>query len=126
MPVREPANAVPADPDVIFQFRDPDEDLAARSARRVFGAGREGGGEEEGRRSPPTTWARSEAMPSQEEIRRVRRLIERVKADLDDLTAEERAQIGDAVAVVRRSRSVMLGMPRIGQPLPDVHTTRTA
>jgi predicted trehalose synthase len=71
-------------------------------------------------------WARSEAMPSQEEIRWVRRLIERVKADLDDLTAEERAQIGEAVTVVRRSRSVMLGMPRIGQPLPDVHTTRTA
>ncbi len=71
-------------------------------------------------------WARSEAMPSQEEIRRVRRLIERVKADLGDLTTEEQAQIGEAVAVVRRSRSVMLGMPRIGQPLPDVHTTRTA
>lgn len=71
-------------------------------------------------------WARSEAMPSQEEIRRVRRLIDRVKADLGDLTAEEQAQIGEAVAVVRRSRGVMLGMPRIGQPLPDVHTTRTA
>ncbi|MFE4801991.1 hypothetical protein ACFRFL_45500 [Streptomyces sp. NPDC056708] len=71
-------------------------------------------------------WARSEAMPSQEEIRRVRRLIERVEADLDDLTVEEQAQIGEAVAVVRRSRSVMLGMPRIGQPLPDIHTTRSA
>ncbi|WP_421109008.1 hypothetical protein [Streptomyces sp. NEAU-S77] len=34
-------------------------------------------------------WARSEAMPSEEEIRRVRRLIDRVKADLGDLTAEE-------------------------------------
>lgn len=71
-------------------------------------------------------WARSEATPSEEEIRRVRRLIERVKADLGDLTDEEQAQLGEAVAVVRRSRSVMLGMPRIGQPLPDVHTTRTA
>lgn len=65
-------------------------------------------------------WARSEAMPSDEEIRRVRRLIARVKADLGDLSAEEQAQIQEAVAVIRRSRSVMLGMPRIGQPLPDV------
>lgn len=56
----------------------------------------------------------------------MRRLIDRVKADLSDLTAEEQAQIGEAVAVVRRSRSVMLGMPRIGQPLPDVHTTTSA
>ncbi|MCX4404064.1 hypothetical protein OG840_20535 [Streptomyces sp. NBC_01764] len=35
-------------------------------------------------------WARSEATPSEEEIRRVRRLIERVKADLGDLTDEDR------------------------------------
>ncbi|MGW8557674.1 hypothetical protein [Streptomyces tubercidicus] len=65
-------------------------------------------------------WARSEAVPSEEEIRRVRRLINRVKADLDDLSEEERAQIEEAVALVRRSRPVMLGMPRVGQPLPDV------
>ncbi|MER8118984.1 hypothetical protein [Streptomyces sp. NPDC094031] len=70
-------------------------------------------------------WARAEAMPSQEEIRRVRRLINRVKADLDDLTEEEQAQIQQAVAVVRRGRSVMLGMPRVGQPLPDVRPRRT-
>ncbi len=69
-------------------------------------------------------WARSEATPSEEEIRRVRRLIERVKADLDDLTPEEQAQIEEAVAVVRRGRTVMLGMPRIGQPLPDVRLRR--
>ncbi|MGW1848370.1 hypothetical protein [Streptomyces sp. NPDC001966] len=65
-------------------------------------------------------WARSEAAPSEEEIRRVRRLISRVKADLDDLSPEERSQIEEAVAVVRRSRTVMLGMPRIAQPMPDV------
>ena len=69
-------------------------------------------------------WARAEAMPSEEEIRRVRRLIKRVKADLDDLTEEERAQIEQAVAVVRRGRTVLLGMPRIGQPLPDVRPKR--
>jgi hypothetical protein len=61
-------------------------------------------------------WARSDALPSEEEIRRVRRLIERAKADLDALTPEEQAQIEEAVTVVRRGRTVMLGMPRIGQP----------
>jgi len=52
-------------------------------------------------------------MPSDEEIRRVRRLIERVRAGLDDLTEQERAEIQQAVAVVRRSRATMLGMPRM-------------
>ncbi|WP_369780019.1 hypothetical protein [Streptomyces sp. R33] len=71
-------------------------------------------------------WARSEAMPSDEEVRRVRRLINRVRADLDDLTEEEQAQIGQAVSIVRRGRSVMLGMPRIRQPRPDVRPRRSA
>ncbi|MFF8513391.1 hypothetical protein ACF064_35625 [Streptomyces sp. NPDC015492] len=70
-------------------------------------------------------WARSQAMPSEEEIRRVRRLIERVRTDLDDLTPEDRAQIEQAVGVVRRSRTVLLGMPRVRQPLPDVRPKRT-
>lgn len=69
-------------------------------------------------------WARSEAMPSEEEIRRVRRLITRVKADMDDLSDEEHAQIEEAVAAVRRARAVMLGMPRVGQPNPDVRPWR--
>jgi HPt (histidine-containing phosphotransfer) domain-containing protein len=55
-------------------------------------------------------WARSEAMPSDEEIRRVRRLIARVKADLGNLSVEEQAQIEEAVAVIRRGRTVLLGM----------------
>ncbi|WP_331759473.1 site-specific integrase [Streptomyces sp. NBC_01579] len=71
-------------------------------------------------------WARSEAMPSEDEIRKVRRLISRVKADLDDLSAEERTQIEQAISVVRRTRTVMLGMPRVGQPLPDVRPRRSA
>ncbi|KOV27304.1 hypothetical protein ADK90_02250 [Streptomyces sp. XY413] len=70
-------------------------------------------------------WARTQAMPSEEEIRRIRRLIDRVQNDLDDLTPEERAHIEQAVAVVRRSRTVMLGMPRVRQPLPDVRPVRT-
>jgi hypothetical protein len=56
-------------------------------------------------------WAVAEAMPSEEEIRRVRRLIQRVKAGLDDLTEQERAEIQQAVAMVRRSQATMLGMP---------------
>ncbi|WP_326617661.1 tyrosine-type recombinase/integrase [Streptomyces decoyicus] len=70
-------------------------------------------------------WARTQAMPTDEEIRRVRRLIDRVTADLDDLTAEDRAQIEQAVTLVRRGRTVHLGMPRVGQPLPDVRPPRT-
>lgn len=71
-------------------------------------------------------WARAQAMPAEEEIQRVRRLIARVKSDLDDLTSEDRAQIEQAVSVVRRGRAVLLGMPRVGQPLPDVRPPRTA
>ncbi|WP_082014748.1 hypothetical protein [Streptacidiphilus jiangxiensis] len=61
--------------------------------------------------------ARSEATPSQEEIGRIPRLISRVKADLDDLASEEQAQLVQAVAVVRRSRTVMSDMPRVGRPV---------
>ena len=65
-------------------------------------------------------WARADALPSEEEITRIRRLITRIKAGLDELTAAERDQIDQAVAVVRRHRAVMLGMPRIRQTLPDL------
>ncbi|KDA40567.1 transposase [Frankia sp. BMG5.23] len=58
-------------------------------------------------------WARAEAMPSDEEITRIRRLIGRVSARLDELTAPERTQIDDAVATVRRHRAALLGMPRL-------------
>ncbi|MEU5531847.1 transposase [Streptomyces sp. NPDC020362] len=70
--------------------------------------------------------ARTQAMPAEEEIRRVRRLIERVKSDLDDPTPGDRAQIEQAVSLVRRGRTVLLGMPRVGQRLPDVRPPRTA
>ena len=67
-------------------------------------------------------------MPSDAEITRVRRPIGRMKGDLDDLTDDERDQIEDAVAVVRRGRAriTSLGMPKVRQPLPDVHAERTA
>jgi hypothetical protein len=71
-------------------------------------------------------WAKSEAMPSDEEIKRIRRLIDRMKGDLDELTDEERAQIEEAVGDVRRGRAkiVGLGIPRIRQPLPDLRAHR--
>jgi integrase len=73
-------------------------------------------------------WARAEATPSDNEITRVRRLIERMKGDLDDLTAAERGQIEDAVATVRRGRSriTSLGMPKVRQPLPGIRAERGA
>lgn len=71
------------------------------------------------------TWARDEAMPSDEEISRVRRLIRRVRTDLDDLTDEDRTQIQQAVAVVRRSRQVVtLGMPRVAASVLDPRPER--
>ena len=64
-------------------------------------------------------WAIAEAMPSNEEIRRVKCLIERVKADLDDLDEVEHSEIEQAVALVRRGRATMLGMPRLHPDLPE-------
>lgn len=69
-------------------------------------------------------WAKAEALPSDEEIARVRHLVQRLRQDLNDLTDEERAQIQEAVAVVRRSRTVSLGIPRTRQPLPDLRPDR--
>ncbi|MFI2205645.1 tyrosine-type recombinase/integrase [Streptomyces sp. NPDC020192] len=73
-------------------------------------------------------WAKSEAMPSDDEISRVRRLVKRVREELDDLTDEDRAQIQQAVTVVRRTRAgvVSLGIPKVRQPMPDLRPERTA
>ena len=71
-------------------------------------------------------WARSEATPSEEEISRIRRLIARISTGLDELTPDEREQIEHAVIVVRRHRTVTLGMPRVRQALPDLRPERTA
>jgi hypothetical protein len=65
------------------------------------------------------SWARTDAMPSSEEITKVRRLIDRVRGGLDQLTDHDRAQIDHAVAVVRQHRTATAGsLPRIRQPLP--------
>jgi integrase len=65
-------------------------------------------------------WARRDATPTQQEITRIRRLINRVKADIAKLGDAERAQINEAIAVVRRHRAVSLGMPTVcaTQPAP--------
>lgn len=70
-------------------------------------------------------WARAEAMPSDDEIIRIRRLITRISGGLDELTPDQREHVQQAVAAVRRHRSVMLGMPRVRQALPDLHPERT-
>jgi hypothetical protein len=71
-------------------------------------------------------WARVEAMPSDEETSRIRGLINRIRGDLGELTAAERAQVEQAIASVRRHRAVSLGFPRVGQPLPDLRPDRSA
>ena len=70
------------------------------------------------------TWAKAEAMPSDEEISRIRRLIGRVTHDMDSLSPQEREQIEQACATVRKSRQTLLGMPRVRQPVPDLRPER--
>lgn len=73
-------------------------------------------------------WAKNEAIPADNEITRIRRLIDRMKGDMDDLTETERSQIDEAIAMVRagRTKIIGLGMPQIRQPLPDVRPERSA
>jgi integrase len=59
-------------------------------------------------------WARADATPTNEEITRIRRLINRIRGDVAELDDTERARIDNAVAVVRRHRAAHatpLGMP---------------
>jgi integrase len=56
-------------------------------------------------------WARADATPAEEEITRIRRLIGRIKGDVAELPAAERAQADEAVTVMRKHRAVSLGMP---------------
>jgi integrase len=72
-------------------------------------------------------WARADATPAEEEISRIRHLIAQIKGDIAGLDDAERAQIEEAVAVVRRHRAahaVPLGMPglRAGAPAPLTET----
>ena len=71
-------------------------------------------------------WARADATPTEEEITRIRQLVKRIKADMAALDDNERAQIHDAVMVVRRHRaahSAPLAMPTVRAGLPSSQTT---
>jgi hypothetical protein len=63
-------------------------------------------------------WAAADAMPSAEEITRLRALIGRITASLDAMPTAGRAAVDEAVAVARRHRTVMLGTP--GLPVPGL------
>lgn len=71
-------------------------------------------------------WARTEATPSEEEIKRIRTLIRRVETDLDGLTDDERTQIKEATRTLRKTRTVSLGMPGVRPPAPDLRLERDA
>ena len=73
-------------------------------------------------------WARADATPAEEEITRIRRLISRIKGDITKLSDPERAQVDEAVTVIRRHRAVALGMPsaRISPPAPAPATEALA
>jgi hypothetical protein len=58
-------------------------------------------------------WARDQAAPADQEITVIRQLISRIKGDIAGLTPDDRARIGEAVAVVRKHRTVSIGMPRL-------------
>jgi integrase len=60
-------------------------------------------------------WALAAAAPSEQEIRKIRELISRIKGDIAGLEPDEQARIDEAVTVVRRHRAVSLGMPRLRQ-----------
>ena len=63
-------------------------------------------------------WARADATPAEEEITRIRRLIGRINGDITGLTGAERAQVDEAVTVIRKHRAVSLGMPPSASPPP--------
>ncbi|MDV6278488.1 site-specific integrase [Rhodococcus erythropolis] len=73
-------------------------------------------------------WAIAETMPSDDEITRIRQLISRIHTDVDELSDDERTQIEQAVGIVRRARTsiVGLGIPRTRQPLSGLHPDRSA
>jgi integrase len=70
-------------------------------------------------------WARADATPAEEEIARIRHLIAQIKGDIAGLGDAERAEIDQAVAVVRRHRAahaVPLGMPALRASAPALPT----
>lgn len=65
-------------------------------------------------------WARARLTPPDEEITTLRALIRRIETDLDNLTGQDRAQIAEAISVIRKTRqTVTLGMPSIRPPTTE-------
>ena len=72
-------------------------------------------------------WAKAEALPSDEEITRLRQLIRRAEGDLDRLEEADRRQIIQAIEVVRVTRrTVHLGMPAIRPDATSLPAQRPA
>jgi hypothetical protein len=69
-------------------------------------------------------WARADATPAQEEITRIRRLINRIKGDLAELGDTESTAIDEAITVLRRHRAVHLAMPGARPAAPAVTSTK--
>ncbi|QGK70323.1 tyrosine-type recombinase/integrase [Allosaccharopolyspora coralli] len=74
-------------------------------------------------------WARARLSPAEEEISTLRTLIRRIETDLDTLTERDRAQITEAINVIRTTRqTVSLGMPSVRPPAAETgraHHDRT-
>jgi hypothetical protein len=68
-------------------------------------------------------WARADATPAQEEITRIRRLINRINGDIAQLPRGERAQVDEAVTIIRRHRAVNLAMPAVRATTPATQAT---
>jgi hypothetical protein len=69
-------------------------------------------------------WAKSEAMPSEEEITRIRHLINQVTSGLEELSAEERSQVDGAIATIRAQRGVMIGMSGTRRSISEIRMGR--
>ena len=63
-------------------------------------------------------WARADATPAEEEITRIRQLIGRIKGDIDQLSDAERAQVDEAVTVIRKHRACPWACRPSGPPSP--------
>jgi integrase len=72
-------------------------------------------------------WAKAEALPSDTEIARIRRLIVQIKTEVDGLSESDRALVEESVSTVRKGRSAVVGLetPRVRQPVPDVRPDRS-
>jgi hypothetical protein len=69
-------------------------------------------------------WARAEATPSEEEIERIRSLIGRITAGLEDLDPADRSSIDRAVETVRAHRGVAVAMPQTRRVPVDLRPRR--